>query len=84
MKEENIVVCDVEGCGKTIHIGDWPFCPHGRPETKMQGFEPYIDYTIAEYPVFIEGRGHRNQIMRENNLEPMDHGRDGLGGARWV
>jgi len=58
-----------EECGHRLEIGEWPWCPHEKIESKMQGFEPYWDHHLLEEPVFIEGRGHRRQLMRQAGVE---------------
>lgn len=35
-------------------------------------FEPYVDRNIDEQPVRITSPGHRDQLMKKNNLEIRD------------
>ena len=65
--------CDV--CQQRLEIGDFPFCPHGKP-TPSKGFEPHYDYGLDQY---VTTPGDRNKAMRpywENDhivqLQPRD------------
>jgi hypothetical protein len=42
-------ICDT--CGEVYAIGDWPFCPHGRPAQGATGaFVEYWDEHVAPPP----------------------------------
>ena|GEM_PF-5512090 len=60
------VRCDK--CGSEYGLGEWPWCPHGRPQGMMT-FRPYIDEHIAEHPIEITSWAQRKRIMRQRGLE---------------
>ena len=46
------------GCGRTLEVGDWPFCPHGSTLGRFaQGFDPVVIHRDAagniRYPASI-------------------------------
>ena len=51
-------------CGKKIEIGDWPYCPHERPQA-YHPFKPYWDEHVQEKPVYVESIAHRKRLMRQ-------------------
>lgn len=54
-------------CGKELEIGDFPFCPHGRP-LEHHPFIAFWDNNIAERPVYIESDRQREKLMRQGGL----------------
>jgi len=58
-----------ETCGQEIHLGDWPFCPHGKANP-AKGFEPYFDIGLGRE---VTGWGDVRQSMREQHLDFRDH-----------
>ena len=34
-------------CGKIVHIGEWPKCPHGKPSLS-KGLEPFFDFGLGK------------------------------------
>ena len=55
-------------CGKELEIGDFPFCPHGRPFYEHHPFIGFWDNNIAEQPVYIESDRQREKLMRAGGL----------------
>ena len=47
-------------CGKTLVIGDFPFCPHGKPP-RSKGFEPFYDVGLDQT---VTGMGDINKACR--------------------
>ncbi len=62
-----------EGCGRIVHIGEWPACPHGKAQA-ARGFEPYFDYGLGR---MITGVGDIQAALRPqwNNdyMTKLDH-----------
>lgn len=58
-----------EQCGAALAVGDWPWCPHGRPHTG-KGFEPRFDYGLGQE---VRGWGDIHKAMREHKLDFRDH-----------
>ena len=59
------MTCD--RCGETLHVGDWPFCPHG-----PVGSVHIVSDEFAEGPHWCETLGHdpvwvesKSQLRRE-------------------
>ena len=40
--------CD--SCGKDVAIGEWPWCPHGKPHGQLSDFRERWDECIAPPP----------------------------------
>lgn len=56
-----------ERCGKTLHIGDYPFCSHGRPTTEeYRPFRPYFDIALGAE---ITSLAQWNRTMREKHAD---------------
>jgi hypothetical protein len=55
-------------CGAHIGIGDWPYCPHGKPYG-MHTFRAYLDQNIAPEPVWITSHAQRKRLLRENSAD---------------
>jgi hypothetical protein len=87
-----------EKCGKEVHIGDWPYCPHeyavGFGEEPI---EPYVDEHVASggtdigydslgNPYFghlITTRAQRRRLMERGGLDYRDKPKDkAVGGHR--
>jgi hypothetical protein len=46
-EQEQGVTCNV--CNQTVHIGDWPMCPHGSTRcSHAQGFDPIVVHVSAD------------------------------------
>lgn len=58
-----------EKCGQVVHVGEWPFCPHGQVQPRG-GFEPHFDLALGEY---VTGWGDVRQHMRRKGLDFRDH-----------
>jgi len=35
-------------------------------------WDPYVDHNLGDKPVMVQGRGHRKELMKENNLIEAD------------
>jgi hypothetical protein len=55
-----------EKCGAEVEIGEWPYCPHGKPTLYVS--HSYYDYTLRETVNSGPG-GRRAQLMKERKLE---------------
>ena len=62
-------------CKKRVAVGDWPYCPHGKP-SPSKGFEPYENVSLGQV---VTGVGDINKACRpqwENDhivqLQPRD------------
>lgn len=47
-------------CGAELQVGDFPFCPHGRP-ARSKGFEAFYDHGLGQT---ITGFGDVNKACR--------------------
>jgi hypothetical protein len=61
-------------CGKVVHVGDWPICPHpraaGAGNMGMLGeFKPYVDEHLQHEPQYITSLAERKRAMKANNLD---------------
>ena len=61
-----MVTCDT--CKKEYAIGEWPFCPHGKPQG-MFAYTPYWDDNLGPEPVYITSLAQKRKIMKERGLE---------------
>lgn len=60
--------CDT--CNKKLRVGEWPWCPHGKP-TPSKGFEPYFDIGLGAQ---INTPGDRNKLLRPKwNNDYIEH-----------
>lgn len=69
-EEGKLTKCDK--CGRSVAIGDWPWCPHEHVENfGEEPLEPYIDENLTREPGGIEitTRAQRRKIMYESNME---------------
>lgn len=64
---EPIVVC--QACGAEIHLGDWPFCPHGRT-TPYHPFIPYFDTGLGAQ---VNSLAERWRLMKQHHADYRDH-----------
>jgi len=71
--------CD--SCGNELHIGDWPYCPHGSSRFHVDAFEGYFDEMIDSDPVWITSAHQRRKIMDEKGLEYKEKFRNDRAGA---
>jgi hypothetical protein len=64
-------VTTCEKCGTHYTIGDWPFCPHGRPSGTVVSDSIRGGQTIENLgpdPVRVYSETQRRQIMKERGL----------------
>lgn len=64
----NTATCDV--CGAELHIGDFPFCPHGYGSGMLGGFREYTDTVNFPTPQHFTSLAQRNRVERAHGLEP--------------
>ena len=66
------MVCD--HCGHPVTVGDWPWCPHGRPRFGIQTDEAFIGGKTFEHlghdPVTVYSRGELKRELDARGLEP--------------
>lgn len=67
-----------EKCGAIVHVGQFPFCPHGTV-APARGFEPHFDVALGEH---VTGWGDVRQYMRRKGLDFRDHPSPGEASAR--
>jgi hypothetical protein len=60
-----------EKCGAIVHVGEWPFCPHGAVGRTHHEFEAYYDQGLGET---ITTRDQRRRLLKNANA----YARDGL------
>lgn len=63
-----------EHCGRTVVIGEWPFCPHGTPsgnaiETNEQFIGGLTLENLGPDPVTVYSRTEFKQAMLTANVE---------------
>lgn len=64
------MTCDA--CGKTLTVGEWPWCPHGRPLTGLKQLGDEIDEwneNIGHEPVHFTSRSEKRRLLKERGLE---------------
>jgi hypothetical protein len=64
-----VIAC--EKCGASYDIGDWPFCPHGRPAgTVISDSIPggQLIENLGPEPVRVYSETERRKIMKERGL----------------
>lgn len=64
-----MIICD--RCGATYGIGDWPWCPHGRPAgTVVSDSIPggQLIENLGPDPVRVYSETERRRIMKERGL----------------
>ena len=69
-------------CGQEYRIGEWPYCPHGRPMGMLSDFRGYYDEYSFPEPVQITSLGQKRQLMRMNGLIEREPPRKGDISAR--
>jgi hypothetical protein len=58
-----------------MQIGEWPFCPHGFPATRIHVISdelpngPYWCETLGHEPVFVRSKSHLRREADARNLE---------------
>jgi len=67
-----------ESCGKDFQVGDWPWCPHGRPlvgvgviDDQLEG-GPRRFETMGHDAPYIESKSQWRREMAARNLEHFD------------
>jgi len=59
-----------EKCGKSLVVGEWPFCPHGFGQNNVIGDE--IDEwneNVGDQPVHFTSRIEKRRYLKEKGLE---------------
>lgn len=58
-----------EKCGRSVNVGDWPFCPHGQvpisSPMRNNPFVPYFDDGLGE---MVHSHSERTKMLRDSNL----------------
>ena len=60
--------CDT--CGQELHIGEWPFCPHGFKRgtlSQATGF-PFTTTHFDGTPVEVTSEGHLRELCKIHNV----------------
>jgi hypothetical protein len=69
-----------EKCGKTLEIGEFPFCGHGFPGTReYRPFRPYFDVALGAE---VTSLAQWNRTMREKHADLTDSPSKGQLSAR--
>src|SRR5262245_18849107 len=56
-----------EKCGRIVHVGDFPFCPHAPLDGGMLGeFHEYTDPIHFATPIHFTSLAQRNRVEREH------------------
>ena len=59
-------------CNRTLEMGDWPWCPHGKGTNNVLPDDYGRDITnemMGHEPVTYRTRSERRRLMKEHNLE---------------
>ncbi len=60
-------------CGQIVEIGEWPYCPHGKPSLVVETDDPYIGGVTIENmgdgPVVVHSRQEHKDQMASRGLE---------------
>jgi len=63
-----------ESCGNEMQVGEWPFCPHSFPSSRLNVISdelpngPYWCETLGHDPVWIENKSHLRREAEARNL----------------
>jgi hypothetical protein len=65
--------CTCDQCQKQLQVGEWPYCPHGFPETGLRVVDDTIlgGLTIENMghePVTVYSHSERRRLMKERGL----------------
>jgi hypothetical protein len=52
-----------------MKVGDWPYCPHGPANWRVDAFEGYWDENLGPDPVWITSAHQRRKIMDEKGFD---------------
>lgn len=53
-------------CRNPFRIGDWPWCPHGKPTFRVESdIEPYVDEHISDRPTLVTSRSQKRALMNQ-------------------
>ena len=69
-----------EACGQIVHVGDWPFCPHGRGSfTVVADSIPggLICHNLGPTPVKVYSHAERRAIAKARGRREMVYHVDG-------
>jgi hypothetical protein len=66
-------------CGAPCGIGDWPWCPHGRPsygvhDDTLPGGARWL-HNLDDRPVWVETKTQFTRELRSRDLQVADRGR---------
>jgi hypothetical protein len=61
------MVCD--DCGKTLSVGEWPWCPHGETRFHVDAFEPYFDEHLSPEGMWITSARQRRKYMDSEGID---------------
>lgn len=56
-------------CGAELHVGEWPFCPHGYGNSNLSA--DTIDEwneNVADQPVHFTSKSEKRRYLREHGL----------------
>lgn len=83
-----------EACGQIVHVGEWPFCPHGKPygtaiDDQLAGGPQWIE-NLGDQPVYVETKSQLAREARARGRVPFVRHAPGPSGdrskhtTRWV
>jgi hypothetical protein len=64
-----------EKCGNAMQVGEWPFCPHGFPSSRLNVISdelpngPYWCETLSHEPVYVTSKSHLAREAAARGLE---------------
>jgi hypothetical protein len=64
-----------EKCGNAMQVGEWPFCPHGFPSSRLNVISdelpngPYFCETLGHEPVWVTSKSHLRREAEARGLE---------------
>jgi hypothetical protein len=67
------MTCDT--CGQELHIGDWPYCPHGRGNNLQRPMEPHVDEMLADSPREFSTISEKVRYMDRHAIIPRHESR---------
>lgn len=64
-----------EKCGNAMQVGEWPFCPHGFPSSRLNVISdelpngPYWCETLGHEAVYVTSKSHLRREADARGLE---------------
>lgn len=62
------MICEV--CHKELQVGDWPYCPHGRPNGMLGEYKAHWEDNLGPEPVWVTSLAQKQKLLKGDGHRP--------------